>query len=171
MDLGVQLFGVLANTEIPAAEVFSRLKEAGYTCVEPCLALNPIGSLERVIWPLAEFDGYMEMLAKQGLKVNSVHIFGKTLNAHAPELQRLAEKWGIRAFVVKVPGDPSDLLRKRMAKPSVSTWRTCVRDGWVSRWMWAGRCRVEKRRSLSSAATGIGCVPCISRTLTGMDRP
>ena len=109
MDLGVQLFGVLVNTDLPAAEVFSRLKALGYTRVEPCLALDPIGSYEKVIWPLDEFDGYMETIADQGLKVDSVHIFGKSLNTHAQTLRNLVEKWGIRAFVVKVPDKPSDL--------------------------------------------------------------
>ena len=109
MDLGIQLFGVLANTDLPAAEVFSRLKEMGYTHVEPCLALDPIESFEKVIWPLAEFDGYMETISALGLKADSVHIFGKTLNAHAQTLCELAAKWGIRAFVVKVPNDPTEL--------------------------------------------------------------
>ena len=115
MDLGVQLFGVLTNTDLPAKEVFSRLRETGYTHVEPCLALDPVGSFRKVIWPLDEFDGYMETVSAAGLKADSVHIFGKTLNAHARTLCRLAEKWGIRAFVVKVPEAPSDLQLQETA--------------------------------------------------------
>ena len=80
MDLGVQLFGVLTNTDLPAKEVFSRLRETGYTHVEPCLALDPVGSFRKVIWPLDEFDGYMETVSAAGLKADSVHIFGKTLH-------------------------------------------------------------------------------------------
>ena len=83
MDLGVQLFGALYHSAFPAAETLSRIRDIGYTHVEPCLALDPIGSMEQVIWPLAEFDGYMETIAGLGLKVDSVHIFGRVLNAHA----------------------------------------------------------------------------------------
>ena len=109
MDLGVQLFGVLANTDLPAAEALRRIREAGYSHVEPCLALEPIGAFEKMIWPRDRFEGYMEMIAEQGLKVSSVHIFGNALNAHARTLCGLAEKWGIGAFVVKVPNDPTEL--------------------------------------------------------------
>ncbi len=115
MDLGVQLFGVLANTDQSAESALARIKKTGYTHVEPCLALDPIGSWEKVIWPLETFDGYMETIEALGLKVDSVHIFGKTLNAHAPVLCALAEKWGIRAFVVKVPAEPTDLLLQETA--------------------------------------------------------
>lgn len=109
MDLGVQLFGVLAHAGVPAAEALARLRDMGYTHVEPCLALDPIGAYAHVIWPLDDFDGYMQTIAELGLRVDSVHIFGKALNAHAPLLCGLAKKWGIRAFVVKLPGEMTDL--------------------------------------------------------------
>ena len=76
MDSGVQLFGVLANTDLPAAEVLQKIREAGYTHVEPCLALDPAGAFEKMIWPQDRFEGYMEMIVQQGLKIHSVHIFG-----------------------------------------------------------------------------------------------
>ena len=103
MDLGVQLFGVLAAAKMPAREVLPKLRELGYTHVEPCLAPEPIGTLENVIWPLQDFDGYMEILAGLDLKVNSVHVIGRALNRYAGRLRELAEKWGIRYFVVKTP--------------------------------------------------------------------
>ena len=115
MDLGVQLFGVLTNTDLPAAEVFSRIKETGYTHVEPCLALDAIGAYENAIWPLKAFDGYMETLAGLGLRVDSVHVFGKHLNARAKVLCDIARRWGIRAFVVKLPEAPDDLLLQETA--------------------------------------------------------
>ncbi len=115
MDLGVQLFGVLTNTDLPAAEVFSRIKETGYTHVEPCLALDVIGAYENAIWPLKAFDGYMETFAGLGLKVDSVHVFGKHLNARAGVLCDIARRWGIRAFVVKLPEAPDDLKLQETA--------------------------------------------------------
>jgi len=115
MELGVQLFGVLANTDQSVESTFTQIKKMGYTRVEPCLALDPVGSFEKVIWPLETFDGYMELMTACGLKVDSVHIFGKTLNAHAQVLCALAEKWGIRAFVVKVPGEPTDMQLQETA--------------------------------------------------------
>ena len=62
MYLGAQLFGVLANTSLAPAEAFEKLRDIGYTHVEPCLALEPLGAWEQVIWPLAEFDGYMDTI-------------------------------------------------------------------------------------------------------------
>ena len=115
MDLGIQLFGVLVNTELPAENALSQIKKTGYTHVEPCLALDPIGSFEKVIWPLETFDRNMETITALGLKVDSVHIFGKTLNAYAQTLCELAGKWGIRAFVVKVPEEPTDLQLQETA--------------------------------------------------------
>ena len=110
MHLGAQLFGVLANTTLFPADALKELRDTGYTHVEPCLALEPLGAYEQVIWPLAEFDGYMETIAALGLKVDTVHIFGSRLNAHADILCDLAKRWGIRGFVVKVP-EKADALR------------------------------------------------------------
>ena len=115
MDLGIQLFGVLVNTELPVESALSQIKKTGYTHVEPCLALDPIGSFEKMIWPLETFDRNMETITALGLKVDSVHIFGKTLNAYAQTLCELAGKWGIRAFVVKVPEEPTDLQLQETA--------------------------------------------------------
>ncbi len=103
MYLGAQLFGVLANTSLAPAEALEKLRDIGYTHVEPCLALEPLGAWEQVIWPLADFGGYMETAAALGLRADTVHIFGSRLNAHADALRALAERWGIRGFVVKVP--------------------------------------------------------------------
>ena len=110
MYLGAQLFGVLANTTLDPAEALKRLRDIGYTHVEPCLALEPLGGPERAIWPLSDFDGYMRMIADLGLQVDTVHIFGSRLNARADALCGLARRWGIRGFVVKVP-ENADALR------------------------------------------------------------
>ena len=115
MDLGVQLFGLLAGTELPAEEVFGRVRAMGYTHAEPCLALEDLGGFEKVIWPADSFDAYMEKIAAAGLAVESVHIFGKTLHAHAGTLCAMAEKRGIRAYVVKVPEKADDLLLQETA--------------------------------------------------------
>ena len=120
MYLGAQLFGVLANTSLTPAEALGRLKEIGYTHVEPCLALDPLGAYEQIIWPLEAFEQHMETIAGLGLQVDTVHIFGNTLNAHAATLCRLAERWGIRGFVVKVPEKAGSL---RLHETSVA-WLT-----------------------------------------------
>ena len=109
MYLGAQLFGVLANTSLSSAEALKKLRDIGYTHVEPCLALEPLGAYEQIIWPPAEFDGYMETIAALGLKVDTVHIFGSHLNTWADTLCGLTKRWGIRGFVVKVP-EGADLL-------------------------------------------------------------
>ena len=110
MDLGVQLFGILANTSLAPAEALKKLRDIGYTHVEPCLALEPLGAYEQVIWPLPDFEKNMEIIAGLGLKTDTVHIFGSTLNNHADTLCGLAKHWGIRGFVVKVP-EKADAVR------------------------------------------------------------
>ena len=110
MDLGAQLFGVLANTSLPPAQALEKLRDSGYTHVEPCLALEPLGAWENVIWPAAEFEGYMDTIASLGLQVDTVHIFGSNLNTHADALCALARCRGIRGFVVKVP-ENADAVR------------------------------------------------------------
>lgn len=103
MYLGAQLFGILANSSLAPAEAFKKLRDIGYTHLEPCLALEPLGGWENVIWPLEAFDGYMQAIVGLGLRVDTVHIFGSRLNASADALCALAKRWGIRGFVVKVP--------------------------------------------------------------------
>ena len=110
MYLGAQLFGVLANTSIPPAEALKKLRDMGYTHVEPCLALEPLGAWEQVIWPLSDFGGYMETVAALGLKVDTVHIFGGSLNAHADMLCGLAKRWRIQGFVVKIPENADEII-------------------------------------------------------------
>lgn len=110
MYLGVQLFGVLANTSLAPEQALEKLKEAGYTHVEPCLALQPLGTLEQVIWPEEDFDRYMEAIATLGLRVDTVHIIGDGLISRADALCSLVRRWGIRGFVVKVPENADDLL-------------------------------------------------------------
>ena len=68
MYLGAQLFGVLANTSLAPAEALKKLRDAGYTHVEPCLALDPLGAWEQVIWSAAEFEEYMDTIAALGLR-------------------------------------------------------------------------------------------------------
>ena len=120
MDLGVQLFGILANAGLPAEEVLTRLRDMGYTHVEPCVALDPVGSLEKVIWPAGEFDRYMEIITGLGLRADTAHIFGANLHAHADTLRAIAARWGIRGFVVKTPAEADAL---KLHETSVS-WLT-----------------------------------------------
>ena len=120
MYLGAQLFGVLANTALSVPEALKILRDIGYTHVEPCLALEPLGAYEQVIWPLSVFDSHMENIASFGLQVDSVHIFGNNLDAHAETLCGLAKRWGIRGFVVKVPEKADEI---RLRETSVA-WQT-----------------------------------------------
>ena len=52
MDLGVQLFGILYNTDKTEEEALGKLKALGYDFVEPCVALDPVPGMEKVFWPV-----------------------------------------------------------------------------------------------------------------------
>ena len=127
MYLGAQLFGVLANTSLPLAKVLEKLRDTGYTHVEPCLALEPLGAWEQVIWPLAEFEGYMDVITSLGLRVDTVHIFGNNLNTYADILCELAKRRGIRGFVVKVP-EKADAVRLHETSVAWLTLADALKD-------------------------------------------
>lgn len=110
MNLGAQLFGILANTTLTPEAALGKLRDIGYTHVEPCLALDPPGAFEQVFWRPDEFDRRMETVTGLGMQVDTVHILGNRLNTHAGTLCGIAERWGIRGFVVKVP-EGADAVR------------------------------------------------------------
>ncbi|MBR5109557.1 MAG: PD40 domain-containing protein [Clostridia bacterium] len=131
MYLGAQLFGVLANTSLAPAQALKKLRDMGYTHVEPCLALEPLGAYRQAIWPLPDFDGYMETVAALGLKADTVHIFGNSLNVHAGTLCGLAKRWGIRGFVVKMP-EKADAIRRHETSIEWLTLADALKEAGVS---------------------------------------
>lgn len=107
MILSAQLFGICFNSPLPVEETLAKLKNLGYSAVEPCVATFRIPNMDKAIWPVEDFEAYMPKIQKLGLNVESVHFFGNPLNACTDEMLRLAKTYGIKYFVVKTPQDMS----------------------------------------------------------------
>ncbi len=107
MILSAQLFGICFNSPLPVEETLAKLKDLGYSAVEPCVATFRIPNMDKAIWPVEDFETYMPKIQELGLNVESVHFFGNPLNACIDEMQRLAKTYGIKYFVVKTPQDMS----------------------------------------------------------------
>lgn len=115
MDLGVNLFGVLSHSQLPETETLRKLRDIGYTHIEPCLALDPIPGFEHVIWPVSHFMVLLPVIRGLGLQVRSAHIFGAALGARGEALCRLSREAGIRAYVVKAPQEADDCALQQAA--------------------------------------------------------
>ena len=115
MRYGVQGFGVLKCTDMELSELFTKIKEAGYSHFEPCISFFKMDEMERMIWYAEEYEKYAEEFLKAGLKVESCHIFSQNLFTDADKIIELSKRYGIRQFVVKSPSDLSDISLHKTA--------------------------------------------------------
>ncbi len=107
MRFGIQLFGVLSSTRAGVMETLRQLRELGFDRIEPCIALEPIPGMERVMWPEEWFRDRAKEIRAMGLETVSAHVFTEDLAGAAGRLKDLAVRYGIRQFVVKTPQDMS----------------------------------------------------------------
>ena len=107
MKFGIQLFGVLKDEREDPINALRSLANLGFRRAEPCLSFSPIQGWEHVIWPADWFERHAAEIKALGLEMTSAHIFAENLPMAIPKLQRLAEDYGIRQFVVKAPNDLS----------------------------------------------------------------
>lgn len=103
MRFGVQLYGPLNNMRGGVMEKLRALAEAGITEVEPCVAAESVPGQEDVFWPIDWLMEHGEEIKGLGLAVYSAHVFARDLAGEAGRLKELAEKLGMRQFVVKSP--------------------------------------------------------------------
>ena len=129
MDLGVNLFGVLSQSTLPEAETLQRLRDIGYTHIEPCLALDPIPGMERVFWSVSHFSVLLPVIRQISLQVPSAHLLGRNLNARSEALCRLAREAGIRAYVVKAPQEADESALQQAAMTYLTLADTLAEAG------------------------------------------
>ena len=121
MKLGVQIYGCMREFRADPQAFCMRLAAAGYTQLEPCVALNQTAAqLEESgmnpVWQPEEVAGFAAIAASCGLTLSSSHIFGD-LRADADKAAALAKANGLREIVVGFPaGDPA------------ATWETFAED-------------------------------------------
>lgn len=108
MEFGTQLYGVFKGSDFTPAETFEKIRNSGTHLIEPCISTFEISGMTRMIWPVACFRELMPVYLSQGLTAVSCHIFSTDLLADMDILKELAQKNGIRQFVVKSPEDLSE---------------------------------------------------------------
>lgn len=95
MILGVQLYGLMANTRAEPEIILRDMKEIGLQRVEPCIDFTVNGSCgNKAFWTPAYFDEMKSILDELGLDVISVH-------ASTNPDKFMEEKAGIFEFVKK----------------------------------------------------------------------
>ena len=79
MYTGIQLFGLLNGdtSDLSLEEILLKIKEAGYSHIEPCVCAEPIPvpAFQKIIWPFDEFRKNADKILALGLCIDSVHIF------------------------------------------------------------------------------------------------
>ena len=107
MRTALQLFGFLRDQKGDPMEALRGVRAMGFTAIEPCLAPEPVPGWEHVFWPLGYLEEHMDAIRALGLTVVSCHLITDTPDRFAAPLCRLAEKTGIRRFVIKCPPQPT----------------------------------------------------------------
>lgn len=102
MKLGVQLFGSMGLYNSDPAGYLGRLKKAGYDIIEPCVLFGDVPPAFG--WPAADFSKHLALVHENGQELYSAHIFAKDFSEHTDELVNLAERFGVKAFVVGFNG-------------------------------------------------------------------
>lgn len=149
MELGVQLYGAMALLRENPGTFFERLRAAGYTQAEPCIAfgmtreeiaqrgLNPVWLPEET----AEFC----VLAKQaGLSVRIAHIFGDPLE-HRAALLKTASENGFTAYVIGCPACTGDAEFERFTARCREA-AASLQAGGVALWMHNGYREIAAKR-------------------------
>ena len=110
MIVGIQLYGLLSPNDKDIKEVLLAIRDAGASFVEPCVTLSGESRMPWCFLPKARLEELMPDIQALGLTVPSCHVASENLLKDAPEMKRLAETYGIRYFVIKVPSfDPAKL--------------------------------------------------------------
>lgn len=110
MIVGIQLYGLLCKNDKDLKELLPEICNAGASFVEPCVTLSGENPMPWCFLPKKRLEELMPYIQELGLTVPSCHIASENLLKDAPEMARLAESYGIRYFVIKLPSyDPAKL--------------------------------------------------------------
>lgn len=115
MKFGVQLYGPLNSMQGETMDKLRGLAEAGITEIEPCVTEKPFSGMEGVFWPIGWLMEHSHEILGLGLKIKSAHVFAENLAKFVPQMVKLAEKAGIRQYVVKTPRDMDALTLHQAA--------------------------------------------------------
>ncbi len=129
MKFGVQLFGPLRGMEGDVLDCLRALKEAGVTEIEPCVSLEPVPGLERMIWPLDWALAHGEEILSMGLRIVSAHVFAPSLSGAMEGLLAFAKLTGLSQYVVKSPREIDETAFQQAALSYMQAADTLSRQG------------------------------------------
>ena len=115
MKFGVQLYGPLNNMQGEVLEKLAALAKAGIAEIEPCVTTGPILGPEGVIWPADWLLAHVEEIRDMGLRIVSIHVFAENLVQSMDKLKAIAEKSGLKQFVVKTPENSTESILQQTA--------------------------------------------------------
>ena len=112
MKLGVQIYGSMPEFRQDPEAFCARLAAAGYTQIEPVVALNMTADEIKAagmnpVWLPEETAAFKKLLEKHGLELTSCHIFGDPAK-DADKAACLAAEHGLTQIVVNCPACESE---------------------------------------------------------------
>lgn len=117
MKFGVQLYGLLGSMKGSILDNLKALAAAEVEEIEPCISLEAIPGSEKFIWPADWLMAHEKELGELGLRIKSAHVFTADLAASVKPLLALAEKVGLRQYVV---GSPRELTVLNLQQAALS---------------------------------------------------
>ncbi len=105
---GLQMFGCSADFNKDTDYFFKTMSGYGYKIIEPCIVFDEGSELANLVWDFDKTPVYVNQMAKYGLEIYSAHIFCSDYEKSMPRLKELAEKVGIRAYVINTPQEAID---------------------------------------------------------------
>lgn len=103
MVLGIQLYGPVAKGTLSTKDLMEGLKEIGFGMAEPCISLDGKSGAP-TFWQPDELEDKFEILNSAGLKCISCHISAANYAESIPSMCELADKYGVKQFVVGTGG-------------------------------------------------------------------
>lgn len=99
MELGLQLFGCADYWRRDAAQCFERVRQMGYSSVEPCVWFGE-GEAPHFAWDLSSLPAYARLLGAQGLTAPSCHVITNRPLSSLTDAMRGMTELGYRYFVI-----------------------------------------------------------------------
>lgn len=114
MITGIHMYGLLENVKINEKEILKAIAETGIHRIEPCINLAD-DECCLPFWTVEKFKEIYSFADRLGIETVSCHIATDDIVRDAHIMAELAEKYGIRQFVVKLPKELSETILQETA--------------------------------------------------------